>query len=64
MPSTHDQHTFVYQYMAFKSLGDLNGKRVVDMPSGEVNISDTCDTDGRHDAVKSVPYVTLTLTTG
>lgn len=35
MTSSHPQHEFCYQYTAFKSMGDLTGKRVVDIPSGE-----------------------------
>ena len=41
MTSSHPQHEFIYRFMATRSLGDVTGKAIVDMPSGEGKY--TCD---------------------
>lgn len=35
MTTTHHQHEFVYQYTAFNAIGDVSGKKLLDIPSGE-----------------------------
>jgi len=35
MTTTHHQHEFIYQYSAFAAAGDLTGKKLLDIPSGE-----------------------------